>query len=156
MKSAPFAKEKMMKKIIGIVICVLLLAGCGNKIGEKPDDISEEAYEDAILAVNTIDSYKDNDVDLDQALDSIYEIDLDSDLLFDQEYYNSLSRNENNDLIDNNANYPRDVEIYYTILDIKTGLSTLRLELEDEEKDEITQTIMDFRDDLVNTVNYKN
>lgn len=31
-----------MKKIIVIVICVLLLAGCGNKIGEKPDDISEE------------------------------------------------------------------------------------------------------------------
>lgn len=145
-----------MKKIIGIVICVLLLAGCGNKIGEKPDDISEEAYEDAILAVNTIDSYKDNDVDLDQALDSIYEIDLDSDLLFDQEYYNSLSRNENNDLIDNNANYPRDVEIYYTILDIQTGLSTLRLELENKEKDEIMQTITDFRDDLVNTVNYKN
>lgn len=145
---------KRMKKILILLILCVLLVGCGKSESEKPQDISEEAYLDAIDAIEIVDAYSDEKCDAEKAIKDLYEIDVDTDSLLDSEYLMSLERNENNELIDEKMEYPRDISVYASIFDIQTQMSTLRLDIGEENKEKAVDSVMELRDELANKINY--
>ena len=144
-----------MKKTLILLISCVLLIGCGKSESEKPQDISEEAYLDALDAVEIADAYSDEKYDVEKAITDLYEIDVDTDSLLDSEYLMSLERNENNELIDEKMEYPRDISVYVSIFDIQTQMSTLRLDVGEENKEKAVDSVMELRDELADKINYK-
>lgn len=143
-----------MRKISVLVIaCMMLLIGCG---GGKPDDVSEQAYSDAVKAIDAMDSYSDGNLDLEELMDELYEIDIDIDSLTDMEYFETLEEDENGILVDNNSEYPKDVSIYFNILDMKMQMSTLRLDIDADVKNDAVEIATEMRNQLADTVKYKN
>lgn len=140
----------MKRLILSIIALSLILCGCGGD--KKPDDISREAYEKAAETIDAIDLYLDEKTDLDKTLDKLYEIDVDVSL--DEEYMLSLERNENDELIDNTLEFPRDCAIYVDIFDIRTVISTLRV-VDGEGEQKILDQAKGLRDGLSKKINYK-
>lgn len=143
-----------MKKLLVAMLCIILLMGCGNG-EEKPEDISEKAYSDAIKTIDIMDKYLDGDSDLEELMDELYEIDIDVDSVTDVEYFSTLDQNENGEYIDNSAEYPRDVSIYFDILDIQNQMSTLMLDIPEENKNQAVEIATEIRDELADAINYK-
>lgn len=142
----------MRKKLLLVVIMCCLLVGCGNK---KPDDVSDKAYSDAVKTIDIMGAYSDGKYDEEEIIHELYEIEIDTDKLFDEEYLNSLERNSEGELVDNSSQYPRDVSVYVDIVDIRIQMSTLELDIGENNKKDSINTAMEIKEELAETINYK-
>lgn len=143
-----------MKKLLFVLAICCLIVGCGDK-QEIPEGISEEAYSHATKTVKIMEDYSAGKLDGEETITELYEIEIDTDKLFDEEYFNSLERNSEGELVDNSSKYPRDVSVYVSILDIRTQMSTIRLDIKDEDKKESINLAMEITDELAEKINYK-
>lgn len=142
-------KRKKTKRIfVALLTSVLLLSGCEeNK--SKPEDISEEAYENAVYTIESIDSYLSEKSNLEETIEKLYKLDV----KYDSDYYNTLSRNEEDELIDENLEFQRDPMINIEIVDIR--IQTSAMDFGDEEyKEKTLKYIKKLRDELAEKINY--
>lgn len=141
----------MGKKVIAVLLMVsALLCGCGGGNNDLPEGISEEAYEKAIQTVELTDLYLKEKLNLEETMAKLYNLDVD----FDEDYLNSLSRNEDGELIDENSEYPRDGMVNVSIVDIRLQISTMDFG-DDEYKKKTLENIRELRDELAEKINYK-
>ena len=146
----------MKKLILSLIVCCIVI-GCGKEENgnEKPDGISKEMYLYAIETIEIMDSYSLGKYDLDKTMDELYEIDIDTDCLGNDEYMSSLTKDEEGEFIDENSEYPKDISIIMNIADIRLQMSTLELDVKEDIKNTAIETAINIKDDLAKKINYK-
>lgn len=142
-----------MKRILCIALAVVMLTGCGGN--KKPDGLSDEAYENAKIAIETVDNYTSGKKDAESSAKELYNIEIDTERLYDSEYLLSLKRNENGHLIDSLDEFPKDISVTVYISDIRSAMSSLYLDIGIESRLFLEDTIIEEKDKLEDLIEYR-
>lgn len=113
-----------MKKKFLIIICFLLIVGCGG----KPAGISDEMYDTAVYVVNVVDSYLEGESELEETYDKI----------------SNLNIPEYDDIADDDAS------VYISISSIKTTLFSMEPSIGTQTISDLKEK----RNDLAEKINY--
>lgn len=80
---------KKRKLFLFVIIVITFLTACG---GGKPDDVSEEMYQNAVYAIKVVDLYLDGEATAKETYDKLDNMNLpDSDTLIDKKEYADYS-----------------------------------------------------------------
>lgn len=134
----------MYRKLLALsVILILLLVGCGDKNGEKPENTSDKMYELGCAALETVDEYLDGDIKIGEANSRIKDTYRWVKVQFD----NDLEELETKALV--GTKYENDSSIYHNVVMLNNAIF---------DKDQGTGTksnITEQRNDLAKTMNKK-
>lgn len=114
-----------MRKIIILMMCVIMLTGCGG----KPSDVSDEMYENAVYTIKVCDLYLDGEATQEETIEKI-------DGIVTPEI----------DIVSASSN---EVSIWSGIMGLKTDCIKMRL------KEFELSSFNENRDKIADAINYK-
>lgn len=142
-----------MKRIVCIALAAVMLTGCGGN--KKPDGLSDEAYENAKIAIETVDNYTSGKNDAESSAKELYNIEIDTERLSDSEYLLSLERDKDGNAIDSSEEFPKDVSVDMYIFDIRTTMSSISLDIKEEARTSMENMMIEEREKLENLIKDK-
>lgn len=111
------------------------------------------------MAIEIINSYKKGDIDIQEVSSSLYndiEYEYDFDGMYGMEHMSTLQYNSNGECLDPDAEFPRDIEVYLTILDVRgytAAMSNPLIVEEDGFDSNFYEEILDTKiEELKNTI----
>ncbi len=81
--------RRYLSVLLAVCLCCGLLAGCGGKSGEKPENMNQEIYNYGVKAVDAIDSFLEADITAEEAEEKLSSLSKSADSVSSEEVIDS-------------------------------------------------------------------